>query len=71
MLEADSRFSRQIAEVFEGLVINGRQVTVKMVEGSARPPRSAGAFVPRKQGKPGKFATPNAYKKIKKKSFER
>jgi len=66
MIEADSRFAQQVLEVFEGLTINGRQVNVKMVEGS-KAPRPAGAFPGRKAGKPGKFAKPSPYKKFKKK----
>ncbi|MGV1098388.1 DEAD/DEAH box helicase [Thiovibrio sp. JS02] len=70
MLEADSRFSQQILDVFEGLTINGRQVNVKVVEGS-KAPRPSGAFPGRKGAGTGKFAKPSPYKKIRKKSFER
>jgi len=31
--EADSRFARQVAEVFSGLTVNGRRVEIKTIEG--------------------------------------
>ncbi|MFZ5773882.1 MAG: DEAD/DEAH box helicase [Thermodesulfobacteriota bacterium] len=56
MLEADSAHSRAITEIFNGVRINGREVTVKMVEGAGprphRPAEKAGAHKGRKWERP-------------------
>jgi len=59
MLEADSRFAHKIVEALQGLKINGKDVSVKVVEGGKpRPTRPTAGFAHHKGPKSGKFAKP-------------
>ena len=59
MLEADSRFAHKIAEALQGLKINGKDVSIKVIEGGKpRPPRTTTGFAHHKGTKTGKFAKP-------------